>query len=461
MESFLTRYRNITILLLVIVGQLILLAVQVKNDQDVRMIRVWTVTAVTPVARLVEWVRGGSIGFFRNYFVMREAGEENRKLREEVGRLRMENNFLKNELSTADRAKALQVFQSRSPSRTLAANVIGVGAGSNAKTVYVNRGSTEGVRRGMAVVTPDGIVGKVIGAFPVTSEVLLVTDPEFAAGVMSQNARARGTLKGQGSPICKVDYVAFEDKVEPGEWFYASGDDRIFPRGFPVGMVKSVRPGQPFKEILLEPSGLQHGLEDVLIVISVVHQDIPDTPVANQPVFISPAPPAAAEGATVAPAPSAGGTVADRLRNQYKAAGDAQGHTFGEGGPGTKPPDFTKLGNTGAAAPAATPPSAPPSKPPATAPAPASKQAQPAATPAGSQSIRTTPAPANANPSSPAGRGASVGDATRPPVTPATPTRPAPDGREAPGGDPSRPPATSPPPASSPPPGKGPGGPQP
>src|SRR5262245_16832972 len=322
MESFLNRYRNITILLLVIVGQLILLAVQVKNDQDVRMIRVWTVTAVTPVARLVEWVRGGSIGFVRNYFVMREAGEENRRLRDEVGRLRMENNFLKNELSTADRAKALQVFQSRTPSRTLAANVIGVGQGSNSKTVYVNRGSTEGVRRGMAVVTPDGIVGKVIGAFPVTSEVLLVTDPEFAAGVMSQGARARGTLKGQGSPVCKVDYVPFEDKVEAGEWFYASGDDRIFPRGFPVGIVKSVRPSQPFKEILLEPSGLQHGLEDVLIVISVVHQDIPDTPVANQPVFISSAPPSApvaAEGSAAPPVSTATGTEADRLRNLYKA----------------------------------------------------------------------------------------------------------------------------------------------
>ena len=61
MESFLNRYRNITILLLAICAQLILLAVQVKNDQDVRVIRVWTVTAVTPAARLVEWVRGGSI----------------------------------------------------------------------------------------------------------------------------------------------------------------------------------------------------------------------------------------------------------------------------------------------------------------------------------------------------------------------------------------------------------------
>ena len=93
MESFLNRYRNITVLLLVIFAQLVLLAVQVKNDQDVRMIRVWTVSAVTPVARVMEWFRGGSIGFVRNYILMHDASEDNRRLRDELGRLRLENNF--------------------------------------------------------------------------------------------------------------------------------------------------------------------------------------------------------------------------------------------------------------------------------------------------------------------------------------------------------------------------------
>src|SRR3954447_13710789 len=250
MESLLNRYRNITVLLLVIFAQLVLLAIQVKNDQDVRVIRVWAVTTVTPVARIVEWFRGGSIGFLRHYILLHDASTENVKLRDEVGRLRLDNNFLKNELNRADRAKALQVFQSHTPSKMLAANVIslGAGAGSNAKVVFVNRGSAEGVMRGMAVVTPDGIVGKVISAYPTAAEVLLVTDPEFAAGVVSQKTQARGTLKGQGKPLCKVEHVPFEDKVEPGEWFYTSGDDRVFPRGFAVGIVKSVKPGSPDQE---------------------------------------------------------------------------------------------------------------------------------------------------------------------------------------------------------------------
>jgi len=338
MESFLNRYRNITVLLLVIFAQLVLLAVQVRNDQDVRMIRVWTVTAVTPLARVMEWMRGGSIGFLRDYILLHDTHEQNRQLQAELDKLKIENNFLKNELNLAERAKALAVFQEHTPSKTVAANVIGSGAGTNSKVVFADRGSTVGVQRGMAVVTPDGIVGTVIESYPTASEILLITDPDFAAGVVSQKSGVRGTLKGQGTPLCRVDYVPFEEKVEVGDWFYTSGDDRVFPRGLPVGVVKAVHPGQPFKEILVEPSGMHRGMEDVLILIEGVHQTIPSEQAAYQPIYIAPAPP----GSDAAPAEPAapGGTEADKLRSHYKAVGDAQNHKFGEGAPGSKPPDF-------------------------------------------------------------------------------------------------------------------------
>jgi rod shape-determining protein MreC len=390
MESLLNRYRNITVLLLVVAAQLILLAVQVKNDRDIHFIRVWTVTAVTPFARVVEGLRGGSTGFLRNYVLLHDVNAENRQLREEVGRLKMDNIFLRNQLSQADRAQALKLFQTHTQSKTLAASIIGAGAASGSKVVYVDRGSVEGVQRGMAVVTPDGIVGKVIASYPVASEVLLVTDPDFAAGVISQKNQTRGTLKGQGNGPCKVDYVPIEEKVEVGEWFYTSGDDRIFPRGFPVGVVTAVREGQPYKQILVDPSGVQHGLEDVLIILSGVHEEIPATPPGNQPVYVAPPPPeavkspAAAEGTAAAPGDPAGAasgaaaptTEADRLRAHYKAVGDAQNHVFGEGLPGSKPPNFNLAlpaagARTGAAGPtgvsgtksAAAPPVKPPAAP--------------------------------------------------------------------------------------------------
>ena len=348
MEGFLNRYRNITVLLLVIFAQLLLLAFQVKTDQDVRLIRVWTVTAVTPLARLLENLRGGGLGFARNYILLKNSDAENRRLREENGRLKLDNIFLTNEVNRADRAKALEVFGARTASKMVAATVIAVGAGSNSKVVFVDRGTVAGVMRGMGVVTPDGIVGKVTAAYPTASQVLLVTDPDFAAGVVSQKNQARGTLKGEGRPMCKVDYVPTEQKIEVGEWLYTSGDDRLFPRGFPVGVVKSVKATQPFQEILVEPSGVQHGVEDVMILVQGVHEEIPDVPATSQPVYIAPPlPETAGQGADVPATPPApaSGTEADKLRSIYKAVGDAQGITYGAGGVGSKAPDFTKLPN--------------------------------------------------------------------------------------------------------------------
>jgi rod shape-determining protein MreC len=345
MESFLNRYRNITVLLVVIFAQLVLLAYQVKNDQDVRMIRVWAVTAVTPLARTLEGARSSATEFVQTYFLLRDFREANRRMQAEIDRLKMENHFLKTELSTAERAQALSAFQGRSPSRTLAARVIGTGTsgGTSARVVFVDRGTAAGVQKGMAVVTPDGIVGKVQAAYPTASLVLLVTDPDFAAGVISQKNHVKGTLKGLGyGGNCRVDYVQNEEKVEAGESFFTSGDDRIFPKGFPGGIVRVARPGNPFKEIIVDPSGLQHGLEEVLIVLEGVHQAIPEVPATGAPVYLAPRPPAEedrekAAGEDLSSSPR---TEADRLREQYKAIGEAQGHKFGEGGPGAKPPDF-------------------------------------------------------------------------------------------------------------------------
>jgi rod shape-determining protein MreC len=338
MDTLLNRYRNITVLLLVIFAQLVLIAVQVRNDQDVRMVRIWSITAITPLARVLETVRGGASGFFRNYILMHDAREDNRRLQAELDRVKMENLFLKTEISTADRAKALVALQQRTQSKTIAARVIAAGAGTNSKVVFLDRGSAAGVEKGMPVVTPDGIVGKVVAAYPTASEVMLVTDPEFAAGVVSQKNHVVGTLKGQGQAACKVDYVPSEEKVEVGEQFYTSGDDRIFPKGFPVGMVRVVRPGSPYQEILVEPSGIERGLEAVLIVLEGVHQAIPEVPTANAPIYLGTPPPAAGEQATQPSGPP--GTDADKLVQKYRQIGAAENHKFGEGLPGTKPPDF-------------------------------------------------------------------------------------------------------------------------
>ena len=360
MDFFLSRYRHLTVLLIVITAQLVLIAYQVKTNNDIPLIRVWAVTAVTPVEQGLELVRRYTWGFVEDYFVLLGVRSKNEELRRENGQLKIENNYLKSELSTADRATALSVFEARSPSKTVAARVIGNGTGANSKVVFVDRGSTSGVESGMAVVTPDGIVGKVVDAYPTASLVMLITDPTFAAGVVSQKNRVHGTLKGQGHAECLVDYVQNEEHVDIGEWFYTSGDDRIFPKGFPVGQVTAASNGKTFKEIYVTPSGNPGSVEEILIVLQGVHQEVPGEEVASPAYNILPSPKETTQTPEGAPKPGALATDADRLRAIYKEAGVEQKHTYGEGVPGSKPPDFTKIPSIhGVLPPGVLPPGAP------------------------------------------------------------------------------------------------------
>lgn len=348
MDFLLNRYRNLTVLLVVIVGQLLLLAYQVKTNKDVPLIRVWAVSTVTPVEVGLEWVRRHTIGYAEDYFVLLNVREENQKLKRELDRTKIENHFLRNELSTADRLKQLSAFQEKIPSKTLSARVIGNGTGANSKVVFIDRGVSSGIEKGMAVITPDGIVGKVVAAYPTASLVMLMTDPSFAAGVISQKNHVHGTLKGNGGPKCKIEYVQNEEKVETGEWFYTAGDDGIFPRGFPVGQVASVRNGDRSKEIYLTPGGWQGGLDEVLIVTEGVHQPVPEPQLASQPVKILPPPTDANKPGAGPNAAASLTTDADRLRREYQQVVDQEKIQLGEG---RKPPDFTKLGKPAAATP--------------------------------------------------------------------------------------------------------------
>jgi rod shape-determining protein MreC len=334
MELLLNRYRNLSVLLLAILAQLVLLAYQVKGNGEVRLIRVWSVTAVTPLARALETGRSSLAHFFSDYFVLLDVREENRRLKNELDHVQMDNQYLRTQLDTADRASSLAIFQKQSPSKTVAAHIIGNTTDTGGKIVIVDRGSTSGVRKGMAVITPDGIVGKVESVYPMASFVLLITDPTFAAGVISQKNHVHGTVKGEGHSTVIVDYVQNEEKVDQGEWFYTSGDDLIFPKGLPVGEATVVRAGKSRKEIYVTPSGFQNGTEEVLIVVEGVHAPIPDTPPGEQPVHLLDRPPVDSSAETSTPSQSGPLSDADRVVDQYRKIGEAEKHVYGERGAG-------------------------------------------------------------------------------------------------------------------------------
>jgi rod shape-determining protein MreC len=350
MENLFNRYRNFTTLILVLFAQLVLLAYQVKNKKDVPFLRFWTVTAVTPIATVIEDVRSGVAGFFENYFTLRDVRSENKRMRDELGRLKLENQFLKTELSTAERAKYLAAFEAQSPSKMLAARIIAAGTGANNKVVFVDRGSNSGVQKGMGVVTPDGIVGIVNAAFPTAAQVLLVTDPGFAAGVISLKNHTRGVLKGLNYGRCKVDYVENEQKVDMGEMFFTSGDDRVFPKGLTVGKTTAVHDGGSGKEIYVSPTALEDTPEDVLIILEGVDQAITEHQAPAKTVYLGKD--SNPDDEQIAGPGDGVQTTADKVMEKYKQIAEQQGHKYGLNPSGARPIDFNIKLNPNAPKPA-------------------------------------------------------------------------------------------------------------
>ncbi|MCW5965621.1 MAG: hypothetical protein KIT83_16405 [Bryobacterales bacterium] len=416
METLLTRYRGLLVLVTVLAIQLVMLGLQVRNQSEVRLLRVWAVSAVTPFATILEGIRTGVGGTIASYVDLRGARAENDGLQKQITELRRQNDFLRAELETAQRSDALLEFRQRILSRTVAARIIGTNAAPASRVVFIDRGSSDGLVAGMAVISANGVVGRVLDVYRTTSQVMLLTDPSFAMGVVSQKGRVVGTLKGLGQRRVAVDYVENHLTVEKGEWFYSSGDDRVFPRGLPVGPVAAVAEGGGFQDILVEPAGMAQGLDEVLVVLEAVHQSVPEIKAPEPTLLVPPrdedddrsaevsmfetsspqpldepgaVPGAAADGAAAGAAVPAvrrpPATDADRLLERYRRIGEGQGHVFGTGLPGSTPPDFNRTPSPRRAAPADGAPGGATSP----APAPAAVSGTPAPTPASASSPAT------------------------------------------------------------------------
>ena len=264
-----SRQRPLVLLVAVILAQVLLLAFQIKRGQDVRLVRVWSAELLTPPQRAATFLLSKINGAWFGYVDLRHARAESRRLADEVGRLRLQNQELESQAAEANRlAKLLGFRQANTNVPMLAADVIGASADSNSQTIFINRGERDGVRRNMAVVTPDGVVGKIFEAFPHTAQVLLITDRESGVGALLANTRTHGVVKGTAGPLLWMDYVSAGEKVPAGELILTSGEDKIFPKDLPVGTVASTKTGFPFQAIELDPAAHLSRLEEVLVLLT-------------------------------------------------------------------------------------------------------------------------------------------------------------------------------------------------
>lgn len=270
-----SRHRSLTLLAGVIVTQVLLLAVQIKRERDVRLIRVWAVELTSPLQRAASWGVYGVEHGWGGYIGLRRAREDNESIRAEMDRLKIRNAELEGRALEADRLAALLKFRtSHAEVPMLAARVIGGSPDSTSLLVYINSGSKDGIRRDMGVITPDGVVGKIIAVYPDASQVLLLGDKESGVGALLANTRTQGPVRGTGEPNISLDYISNDEKVSVGEAVLTSGQDRIFPKDLPVGTVVQVTPDRksPFMKILVKPAAHLDRLEEVIVLLT--RQDV-------------------------------------------------------------------------------------------------------------------------------------------------------------------------------------------
>jgi rod shape-determining protein MreC len=270
MENLISRYRNVTILVVVLFAQVLGLAVQVRRstpDESTRLIRVWAVDAVTPFEKGIVWFQSGVSNLWHNYFYLRGVRQENRDLKLQIERLRIEQVRLNEDAEQARRLQALLGFKEQVISKTLASQVIGSSGSEQSRSIYIDKGSHDGIKPDMPVITAEGVVGKVLRAFKSTSQVLLINDQTSGVGAILEKSRLQGVVRGTPLGEVVLEKVMSDETVQAGDRVLTSGGDQIFPKGLPVGTVTKVSPGpELFLNIRVKPTADLSRLEEVLVI---------------------------------------------------------------------------------------------------------------------------------------------------------------------------------------------------
>lgn len=290
---------------------------------------------VSPVRHGVGALSGAVRRTLSHYVSLIGAEEENRLLDAESDRLRMENHFLRQRLLHFEDRADLEAYSASLQSAVLPASVIAHGPIRSAREVFLDRGRNEGVRPGMAVITSDGIAGKVEVVHGSTSMIVLISDPEAGVGVVLGRSGELGVLRGTGRPTCRVEYVGRDVPVVRGDSVFTSGLDGIFPRGLPVGRVVAVKPLTETKFVEVRPFADLDHITEVLVVLRAARENLPDDVRDSfADANVLPA------GAADEPKGIALETHADRVKEAYRVTVASQGKKIGAPNYGTGVPDF-------------------------------------------------------------------------------------------------------------------------
>jgi rod shape-determining protein MreC len=297
------------LLLAMLVAQVILISAQVNTTAGTRVLQAVTFGIFSQVQLGTARIFGGVRSVWDGYIGLRGVYEENAALKAELMAVRVR---LQEQQALALRGSELEgllELRRRLTTRTLTANVIAGDATGVFKRITIDRGSSSGLRKDMAVLAPGGVVGRIIEQPPLyAAKVQLLIDREAAAGAIIERLAAGGVAMGhetEGEPLLRLDYVSNLVEARAGDRVVTSGLDGIFPRGFTIGEIARAERGPGlYKRIWVVPAVDYAALEAVLVVL-----DPPEPPV-DPATAAAPVTAPSASGAAGAPAAAPAGRPA-------------------------------------------------------------------------------------------------------------------------------------------------------
>lgn len=268
------RQRTGWLLLAVVVGHIVLISAQVNTRTGVPVLETVVFGTFAEVQRATTSAVSGVREGWENYFALQEIRRQNQRLLEEVSQLQIR---LQQERAVAAQSRTFQellelrsqIDLSTAAGMIVRSTVIGGGAAPEFRTVTIDKGTHDGLSRGMAVLAPAGVVGRVILPSARASKIQLLIDVNAGAAGIVERSRAQGVVIGDGRDRLRMDYVPSSADIKAGDVVVTSGIEGIYPKGFVIGQIESVKRGAgDYSEVVVRPAVDFSSLEAVLVVLS-------------------------------------------------------------------------------------------------------------------------------------------------------------------------------------------------
>src|SRR5687768_7317864 len=245
----------------------VLISAQVNTASGLPVLQVVTFGAFSEVQRATMAMIDGVRGLWSGYVALQQVEQQNLALKQEVQTLQIRLQQERAEAQRTDNLRQLLELRERAQLDTTAAEVIAGPASPEFQTVTIDKGSSDGLATDMAVISPAGVVGRLILPSRRASKVQLLIDVNAAAGALIERTRVQGVVVGAGSGLLRMRYVPGTADVKTGDLVVTSGIDGIYPKGFVIGTIDNVSgSGGEYHEITVRPAVDFARIEEVLIV---------------------------------------------------------------------------------------------------------------------------------------------------------------------------------------------------